>query len=497
MAEHCARRHRERNAAFARANQSCIVISGLFLDLNFGAQQTASSRKSGLGHALGGAIVIACALFWAILSSPLQAQSGARYEGVATCAGSTCHGRAEGNGAVVRQDEIATWQEPSSASGAHSRAYAVLAGRRGRQIAATLGLGAATAAPACLGCHSTYAPQGQRGSRFILSDGVGCESCHGPSENWLAVHYARPATRTSNVAAGLVPLDQPKVRAGVCLDCHYGSTKTGQFVTHEMMAAGHPRVSFELDLFSALQQHHDEDADYVQRKPRTDSVRLWAVGQAEAVRRQTDLFARPEFGSEGLFPQFYFYDCHSCHRTISDAPERKLTFESNAARPLPFGNPPFNDENMILLSAVAKSLVPAQAKRFDAAARRFHRAMGEGRRASQNAAIALRDSAGALSSALAARSYGGNAAFDVVASIAGQATRPRFTDYAGSVQAVMAMDTLLNALVRDGRVTMGAAAGIRSSINRAYAAVEEPNAYRPAAFRRALGQAAGAIGALR
>ncbi|MDP4605250.1 MAG: hypothetical protein NWS68_03740, partial [Erythrobacter sp.] len=85
------------------------------------------------------------------------------FEGVASCAGSTCHGRAEGNGAVVRQDEIATWQEPSSRSGAHSRAFAVLGGRRGQQIAASLGLGNAQAAPACLGCHATYAPPAQRG----------------------------------------------------------------------------------------------------------------------------------------------------------------------------------------------------------------------------------------------------------------------------------------------------------------------------------------------
>ena len=76
-------------------------------------------------------------------------------------------------------------------------------------------------------------------------------------------------------------------------------------------------------------------------------------------------------------------------------------------------------------------------------------------------------------------------------------TRTRFTDYAGSVQAVMAVDTLLNALVRDGRVTVGAAASIRANINRAYAAVAAPNSYRPAEFRSALGQAAGAIGALR
>ena len=423
--------------------------------------------------------------------------SSARYEGVATCAGSTCHGRAEGNGAVVRQDEIATWQEPSSPSGSHSRAYAVLASPRGRQIAQSLGLGAATSAPACLGCHATYVPENQRGARFHTSDGVGCESCHGASENWLALHYAKPATHASNVTNGLVPLENPQVRAKVCLDCHYGSTKTGQFVTHSMMAAGHPRVSFELDLFSALQQHHDIDGDYIDRKGSMDSVRLWAVGQAEAVRRATDLYARPQFGMRGAFPEFYFYDCHSCHRTITDGPQRKLTFETNPGRPIPFGNPPFNDENIIMLSAVARSLAPAQADAFLAASRDFHGAMGNGRAASQEAAVALRSRAAGLSDALARRSYGGNEAFSVIASIAGEATRPRFTDYAGSVQAVMAVDTLLNALVRDGRVTVGAAAGIRANINRAYAAVSAPNAYRPGEFRSALGQAAGAIGALR
>ncbi len=427
-----------------------------------------------------------------------RAQSpGVRYEGVATCAGSTCHGRAEGNGAVVRQDEIATWQEPSAASGSHSRAYAVLASPRGRQIAQSLGLGAATSAQACLGCHATFVPESQRGARFHTSDGVGCESCHGPSGGWLALHYAKPATHASNVANGLVPLENPQVRARVCLDCHYGSTKTGQFVTHSMMAAGHPRISFELDLFSALQQHHDEDDDYLDRKPRSDSVRLWAVGQAEAVRRATDLFARPDYGMKGIFPQLYFYDCHSCHRAITDGPRRKLTFESNPGRPIPFGNPPFNDENIITLSAVARALAPSQAEGFLAASRDFHGAMGKGRSASQEAAVALRGKAASLSDALAARGYDGNDAFTVIASIAGKATRPRFTDYAGSVQAVMAVDTLLNALVREGRVTVGAAAGIRANINRAYAAVSAPNSYRPAEFRQALGQAASAVGALR
>ncbi|WP_128891017.1 multiheme c-type cytochrome [Erythrobacter sp. HKB08] len=423
--------------------------------------------------------------------------SGPRLEGVATCAGSTCHGRAEGNGEVVRQDEIATWQEPSSASGAHSRAYAVLASPRGKQIAASLGLGPATQAPACLGCHATYEPGIPKGPRFQISDGVGCETCHGPAATWLALHYAKPATHASNVANGLTPLERPQVRANVCLDCHFGSTDTGQFVTHGMMAAGHPRVSFELDLFSALQQHHDEDADYLARKPRTDSVRLWAVGQAEAVARSTDLFARPQFGMKGVFPQYYFYDCHSCHRPITDGPQARRTFETNPGRPIPFGMAPYNDENIIMLSAVSRTLAPGRASAFDAASKEFHRAMGEGRGEAVRAAQKLRGEAAALSDALAARSYSNNDAFAVVQMIANEATSPRFTDYTGSAQAVMAIDTLLNSLVREGRITVGAAAGIRADINTAYAAVRSPETYRPAQFRASLGRAAGAIGRLK
>jgi len=424
-----------------------------------------------------------------------SAYADGTFEGVASCAGSTCHGRAEGNGAVVRQDEIATWQEPSSTTGAHSRAYAVLAGRRGQQIASTLGLGSATRAEECLGCHATYEPGAPKGARFQLSDGVGCESCHGPAGGkWLSSHYARPASHRSNIADGLTALENPQVRAKVCLDCHFGSTDTGQFVTHEMMAAGHPRVSFELDLFSALQQHHQVDDDYARRKGRPNAVRFWAVGQAEAVRRSTGLFANPRFAMEGMFPQFYFYDCHSCHREIQDSDNRRLTFEANPGRPIPFGNPPFNDENIILLSAVAGALAPSQADDFRSASRDFHRAMGSGTHTEvRSAAIELSQRAGVLSDVLSSRSYINADAFRVIEIISSNATRPRFTDYSGSVQAVMAIDTLLNGLVTNGRITAGAAAGIRSDINLAYRAVADPNAYNPADFRTALTSATTAI----
>jgi hypothetical protein len=120
--------------------------------------------------------------------------------------------------------------------------------------------------------------------------------------------------------------------------------------------------------------------------------------------------------------------------------------------------------------------------------------MGEDRGRVDAAAARLGSAAGALSDALAG---GSGDAFAVVAAIADRTTSPRFTDYAGSAQAVMAVDTLLNALVREGRVTVGAAAGIRANLNRAYEAVRSPEGYNPVRFRAALGQAAEAIGTLR
>lgn len=424
-----------------------------------------------------------------------QGGSGESYVGVASCGGTTCHGRSEGDGAVVRQDELMLWQDPSSAAGAHSRAHAVLRDPRSQVIAQRLGIGEASRAEMCLGCHAT--PPGPRGARFQLSDGVGCESCHGPASGWLTSHYAVGGTHANNVSRGLIPLENPRERASVCLDCHFGSADEGQFVTHRIMAAGHPRISFELDLFTTLQQHHQEDADYRRRKGLVDSVRTWAIGQAMALERSLTLFASPARGTEGMWPEFYFFDCHSCHRRIADDPNFRPTAVANPSRPIPSGMPPYNDENMIMLAAAARVVAPELAQRFERDSRAFHQAIARDRGAAVAAAGRLRDTARALATAFTDQPMGRAQAFAIIDTITSEAISPRFTDYAGSVQAVMATDTLLSALVDEGYVTERAANNIRVDINGAYRAVRDPNAYSPGEFRASLGRAAAAIRRLR
>ncbi len=456
----------------------------------------------------------------AIVAAPparSQGEAGGRYTGVASCAGSTCHGRMEGDGTVVRQDELMRWQEPSTPGGAHSRAWAVLSNSRSQFIAKNLGIGDPSTAPMCLGCHSTQgaiaASGGARRGSVPLEDGVGCESCHGPAGGWIASHYAGIGTNAnpdaemrdkhlSNLRAGLWKLEDPVVRAGVCVDCHFGSAGEGQFVTHRLMAAGHPRISFELDLFSSLQAHHQEDADYGWRKfgagsGRTNHVQMWAVGQAVALERSLALF-QSRRGTEGMFPEFYFLDCHSCHRRIYDQAKPVKTSLDNPGRTnIPEGMPPYNDENLIMLSAAARVAAPALADQLAARTAAFHKAMTIDRASAVSAAAQLQQTVSALKAAFAARSFSGADAFTLVDAISAKAVGDRLTDYSGSQQAVMGVDTLLNAMVSSGRITVGAAAGIRADIDRAYTAVKDPNAFRPADFQASLGSAVRAIGALR
>lgn len=460
-----------------------------------------TSRLIGLLCAVVAGIAASGALVSRAMTAPGDSpRADGVHEGVASCAGSTCHSRTVSSGVHVRQNELITWQDPSSEAGAHSRAWRVLTGERGQRIARRMGIGPAQEAEACLGCHAE--PAARRGESFRVSDGVGCEACHGGSGGWLASHYAMTGTHSANVANGMKALDQPKVLASVCLDCHFGGQAKGQFVTHEMMAAGHPRVQFELDLFNGQQQHWTVDADYCgpgpdsRRKTCASGVKTWAVGQAMALERALTLYASPARGN-GAFPEFFFFDCHSCHREISDDAKFRPTAEANPGRPIPAGQPPFNDENLIMLSAAAKVAAPALGARLDADSRAFHTAMANDRGAAPQAAARLARTAHELADAFDRRAFDRRDTVAILdAVLSGEGAR-RYTDYTGSAQAVMAADTLLNSLVASGQVDRGTAARMRPALDRAYREVRDPKGYKPESFRQSLAEAAQALRSLR
>ena len=102
--------------------------------------------------------------------------------GVATCAGSTCHGAVEAlSGIGILQNEFITWQRHDK----HAKAYQVLLSERSKRIARNLGLEAAHTAPICLDCHADNVPAERQHRTFQLSDGVTCEACHGGAGRWI------------------------------------------------------------------------------------------------------------------------------------------------------------------------------------------------------------------------------------------------------------------------------------------------------------------------
>jgi hypothetical protein len=415
----------------------------------------------------------------------------ALHQGVASCAGSTCHGRQEATGPRVRQNEVMSWSDPASLTGVHSRAWRVLEQPRAQAIGRRLGIANVNASPECINCHGDPAPV--RGPGWQQSDGVGCEACHGGSTNWLASHASVKASHADNVGRGMWAMNDPLVRARVCLDCHFGSDKPGQFVFHRIMAAGHPRIAFELDLFTSLQRHHDEDADYRARKGSAGGVKTWAVGQALAVERALALLPMVPASVAGA--DYYFYDCRSCHRSFSDDPAATLQARTNGWRPIPPGQPVWNDEQMIMLMAAARVAAPDLARSFDAQSRAFHAAMAGDRTTAMKAAAALKTTAAALARRMATASFDRAQSFALInAVLVGNA--PAYTDYQGGVQAVMAADTLIGALVAAGQIDRGAALALRPELDRAYALARDANRWDSAAFRSTLAQVANRVQAL-
>jgi hypothetical protein len=408
-----------------------------------------------------------------------EPQSGApaarvRHLGVASCAGSACHGAARMTGGNVRQDEYLLWQRKDR----HAQAFATLRTERSRRIAANLGLGEATTAPMCLTCHADEVPAAERGSRFQLSDGVGCEACHGGAERWLTPHARGYASHKERLAAGLYPTWEPQARAELCLSCHQGDARRP--MTHAIMGAGHPPLLFELDTFGALQPaHYDGDADYARRKGKPDSARSWATGQLVAARGLLAGLAAAPADAAGLFPELVWYSCNACHHAMQ--PPR---WTADPGSGLPPGRVRLADAALHQSTLWLEIVKPELAARWRAAVRELHQA-------SQRSAAELRERAGAAQQLLDAealplardhettRAQLRALALQVLDGAAG----PRAADFAIAEQAAMATAVFVTALESAGAQPPKA---VSAAIDAIYAAVADREKYEPEKMRQAL-----------
>jgi hypothetical protein len=245
----------------------------------------------------------------------------------ASCSGRSCHGSLEPQpGQQIRQDEYTAWLTHDK----HAHAYEVLFNERSKKIAAHLGIadGNAHEDLRCLSCHLTpfaakdvspTAPAFR--AAWVEAEGafgVGCTSCHGAAGEWISAHTLQKWRKLDAKAKhdrGMVPVREPEYLARACVGCHVGAPPGKEVpltrdVNHDLIAAGHPRLNFELAVYMAnLPPHWKEKDD-------KNEPHLWATGQMVSANAALELLAHRAEDPTRPWPEFAEYDCFACHHDL-------------------------------------------------------------------------------------------------------------------------------------------------------------------------------------
>ena len=218
---------------------SCVLRKQAVADVYGEKRRGYSSRKETmrkLSKVAAGIIVSAFALFLVWTPTGVDAQSPPAtgevstdhdYIGVTACA-RRCHARDRVGG------QLGLWEDS-----AHANAYSTLGTPQAAEVGAAAGIeGNPQEAAECLRCHTTAwgVADSHLGDRFDRTQGVQCESCHGPGADFKS-RDVHAESQEAGIAAGLViPTEE------VCVTCHNSDSPTFEAFNYDERAAeiAHP-----------------------------------------------------------------------------------------------------------------------------------------------------------------------------------------------------------------------------------------------------------------
>jgi Cytochrome c554 and c-prime len=421
---------------------------------------------------------------------PAQEKEPVKYIGPGSCAATSCHGSVKPiAGSRILQNEYSTWILQDK----HSRAYQALTGEVGERMARILKLSAkAEESPRCLACHALYTTPEQRGRAFEISEGVSCENCHGPASAWLGPHTTRSWPHEKSVAAGMTDTRNVIHRAEKCLECHLGTRN--KFVDHEMMAAGHPDLYFELDSFSSVMPRHWKVPHEAEPgKPVEDAawvaVREWSTGQAvelrAAMERLTWRAKNERFDKKDVWPEYSELSCFACHHALGPAKDSWRQEHGYVGRRP--GDPAWNASRYVVFRLLVKQLDAAGAQELDRQLLVVSAEMSKlnpDRSVVSAAASAAAPLAERLAERLAAMPYDQSLTLRMLQKIADDVENIALADERAAEQAAMAVDSLYIAYSRETKPAN--AAEVRAAINSLFQQLENPSAYNADQFASAL-----------
>jgi hypothetical protein len=318
----------------------------------------------------------------------------------------------------------------------------------------------ATADKRCTVCHVTGSPAES------LSDGVACEACHGPASDWLGSHK-QPNSHAESVKRGMIDTKNLEVRAKTCLSCHLGSGD--RVVDHELIAAGHPDLAFELDTFTFAQPSHHREP-----KPTADNtlpgVRAWAVGQSSALAEGMRLLAAHAGES---WPEFSDLECYQCHHDLR-ADSWRIQRGYGNRKP---GSLQVNLARFAVLRDLVAQAAPDQKTAIESSMSRLEGLVssrpGDGAGIAQ-AAQAVERTADALTAKFLNQNFDAASTQAIQRAIAADIPRIADSGVNAAEQATMSLDALTAALA-GGERKQQAIAGL-------YTYLEHPSLYKPSEF---------------
>jgi Cytochrome c554 and c-prime len=413
-----------------------------------------------------------------------------KYIGPGSCAATSCHGGVKPvAGSRVLQNEYSTWILQDK----HSRAYQALTGEVGERMTRILKLGTKSEeAPKCLMCHTLYTSPEQRGRPLEISEGVSCENCHGPASAWLGPHTTQDWPHEKSVAEGMYDTRNVIHRTEKCLECHLGTRE--KFVDHEMIAAGHPDLYFELDSFSAVMPRHwkvprESAAGKPVEQAAWAGVRDWATGQAVQLAESMNRLAWRAKGERGdkkdAWPEYAELSCFACHHSLGPAKDswrQELGYEGR--RP---GDPPWNSSRYAVFRLFARQVDSTSAQELDRKILAVCNEMSKinpDRTVVASAALGAAPLAKAMAERMATMQYDQSITLRMLQSIGDNAGELAIADERAAEQAAMAMDSLYIAYSKDAKPTD--AAEVRAAINGLFQQLENPSAYNADQFASAL-----------
>jgi hypothetical protein len=434
--------------------------------------------------------VVLCAWLMAPSMTLATENEPIKYIGPGSCAATSCHGSVKPvAGSRILQNEYSTWIIQDK----HSRAFQALTGEVGERMARILKLGAkAEEAPKCLACHALYTTPEQRGRAFEISEGVSCENCHGPASAWLGPHTTRSWAHEKSVALGMHDTRNVIHRTEKCLECHLGTKN--KFVDHEMIAAGHPDVYFELDSFSAVMPRHwKSPRESEPGKPVEDAawvgVREWSAGQAVQLRasmeRLTSRAKNERFEKKDVWPEYSELSCFACHHSLGPAKDSwRQEHGYIGRRP---GDPAWNASRYAVFRLLAKQIDSANGQELDRQLLAVSEEMSKlnpDRNTVASAASAAAPLAQRIAERLATMQYNQAIALRMLQRIPDDAENIALADERAAEQAAMALDSLYIAYSKDAKPAN--APEVRSAINGLFQQLENPSSYNADQFASSL-----------